>query len=360
MRRLIIALTPYWLTFALMSGALGAGGLRLSCVSSGGRDLPYLKVQFVSPSTGWILGPRLLQTTDSGKTWRVLQDSGAGTVGTQTIVTDLHRVQFVNEKVGVIWRGNAFHRTWDGGRTWEETFAVPPENEYQLLSFFFLTPEEGWVVGKSVFHTNDGGRSWQQVSRTPTGDHRRQRSLGIQPETADYQPVVKFTDSRRGLMARLDGMVYRTEDGGRTWYWTWQVDHHITDLFLLNETDGWLVGTGGFVARTEDGGRTWAGMQTKIEADLYSVFFTDRLNGVAVGSRGAVIHTKDGGVTWRPSSVEGLPSPRPLLVSVSFADEKRGWAVGGIGPEGLPANQSPSSALLKTDDGGQTWVVASP
>jgi photosystem II stability/assembly factor-like uncharacterized protein len=359
-KRTIIALWPYWLTVAVVSGALGAGGLCLSCASSRGRDFPYLQVQFVSPSTGWILGPRLLHTTDAGRTWRALQEDGPGTVKSQTVVSDLHRLQFINEQVGVIWRGNVFNRTRDGGRTWQESFTVPPEHEYQLLSFFFLTPDAGWAVGKNVYRTSDGGRSWQQLGQTPTGDYQRQRRLGIQPELADYKPVVRFTNSGHGLMARLDGIVYLTDDGGQTWKLVWQVDKQITDVFFLNEREGWLVGTEGCVARTEDGGRTWVGTRTTIAADLYGVFFTDRLNGVAVGSGGAIMRTGDGGATWRAAAVSGLSDPKPLLVSVSFVNEKRGWAVGGIGSEFVPASQSPFSALLKTDDGGQTWTDATP
>lgn len=360
MWKIVRALLPYCVTALAVSGTLGVGGLCLSCASLRTQAYPHLKVQFVNSSTGWIFGGRLFRTADGGRTWQVLNEDGAGTVKSQTMVTDLHRVQFLNPEVGIVWRGNIFNRTRDGGRTWEESFPVPPENEYQLLSFFFLTPEEGWAVGKNVYQTTDAGRSWQQLSQTPTGDYRRQRGLGVQPEFANYKPVVKFTSPQHGLMARLDGVVYLTRDGGRSWKWVWQVDKHITDVFFINETDGWLVGTGGCVARTEDGGQTWAAAQTKIEEDLYSVFFTDRQSGVAVGSRGAIIYTRDGGATWQPSSVGGLSNTKPLLVSVSFADGKHGWAVGGIGSEGVSMFRSPFSALLKTDDGGRTWMSVSP
>jgi photosystem II stability/assembly factor-like uncharacterized protein len=63
---------------------------------------------------------------------------------------------------------------------------------------------------------------------------------------------------------------------------------------------------------------------------------------VAVGDHGVVMLSDDEGRTFRQARDVPLDV---TLTSVSFADERRGWAVGHWG------------AVLATRDGGETWVV---
>lgn len=344
--------------------ALAAGWLishQTSCAWSSSNQDPYVKVQFVSPSVGWIVGSRLLQTADGGRTWRVIKEGGAGTVKSQTVVTDLHSFQFINPDVGVAWLGNTFSRTTDGGRNWQDKFTVPPDNEYQWLSFFFLTPEAGWAVGKRVHFTDNGGRSWQLLGDTPGGDYWRQRRIGIDPELANYRPVVRFVNKKHGLMGRLDGVILATSDGGKTWGPVLQVDKKIQDVFLINELDGWAVGDKGFAARTDDGGLTWVPVQTPTDEDLYTVFFSNKRTGCVAGSRCTILCTKDGGITWDKASIKGGSTPSPLLVSISFSDELHGWAVGGLGSESSgPLGSESSGIVLASSDGGRNWEAVEP
>lgn len=63
---------------------------------------------------------------------------------------------------------------------------------------------------------------------------------------------------------------------------------------------------------------------------------------VAVGDRGAVLLSDDGGASFRQA--RSVPT-RVTLTSVSFADERNGWAVGHWG------------VILRTTDGGETWSL---
>jgi photosystem II stability/assembly factor-like uncharacterized protein len=63
---------------------------------------------------------------------------------------------------------------------------------------------------------------------------------------------------------------------------------------------------------------------------------------VAVGDHGVVLLSDDGGKTHRQARQVPVDVP---LTSVSFVDERRGWAVGHWG------------VVLQTDDGGETWRV---
>jgi len=155
-------------------------------------------------------------------------------------------------------------------------------------------------------------------------------------------------------MARLDGEVYRTHDGGRSWDIAWQVDKSITDIFFISNQDGWLVGHEGFVARSTDGGQTWSAISTPTRADLTSVFFINKQIGCAVGYESTILCTKDGGVTWKQASINEQLKAMPIA-SVTFSDEAHGWAVGGASDSMSPALSAPSNLILATDDGGQTW-----
>ena len=82
-----------------------------SCSPSSSFDNhPYVRVEFVSPSIGWIVGSKLLQTTDGGKTWRIVREGGDGTFISPTVVDSLHRFQFINQDVGLTVRNNVLKR----------------------------------------------------------------------------------------------------------------------------------------------------------------------------------------------------------------------------------------------------------
>jgi photosystem II stability/assembly factor-like uncharacterized protein len=313
---------------------------------------PNVEVQFVTPRVGWIVGPRLLQTTDSGQTWIEVRREGSGTLEAEDIFQGRNWVQFIDQEVGFSVGGSGIAKTSDGGRTWS-SIVVTDGKDQSLQSLFFLSRQEGWVVGAHVYYTSDGGNRWIRLSKTPAGDELRQRRIGIAPTYAINNPAVWFTSSKDGCMARLDGEVHCTNDGGSTWEIVWRVDNSITDLFFINNQDGWVVGHGGFMARTTDRGKTWSTIPIPVKADLTSVFFINEQIGCAVGYEGTILCTKDGGVTWKQASINGR-SNWPLA-SVTFSDEMHGWAVGGASDPMSPSLSAPSNLILATEDGGQTW-----
>jgi photosystem II stability/assembly factor-like uncharacterized protein len=338
-----------------LGGLLLAMGTYVSCTSN---SAPNIKVQFVNSQVGWIVGPRLLKTIDGGKTWTEVRHEGFGTFEAEYIGYGHRAIQFIDTNVAVQLGGNVIAKSLDGGRTWANGLTIPkhPAQDNPPESVFFISPDIGWVVGESVYGTNDGGRTWLELCPTPVGDSQRQRNMRIAPAYANYMPTVWFSDTKTGLMARLDGEIFSTADGGKTWEKTWSVDKSITDMFFTGAKDGWIVGNEGLVASTSDGGRTWRSIPLQTKANLTSVFFVNKLVGCAAGYGGEIWYTKDGGVTWKKASITGLLTPSPLA-SVSFADELHGWIVGGNSDSWEPSLLSPSNVILATEDGGQSWKL---
>lgn len=320
------------------------------------RQFPNVRVQFVNRDVGWIVGPRLLQTTDGGRTWKEIRSDGYGTFTAESIGFGHQYIQFVTPASGVQLDLNKIVQTHDGGSTWLDQFSLPERQKPEVPSgsLFFLTPEVGWVVNEMVYRTTDGGRNWSQLSATPRGYSDRQRAMRIASNLADLVPALWFVDEQMGLMAQLDGEVYRTRDGGPTWTKVLTVESRITNIFFVNNQKGWLTGKGGFIARTTDSGLTWSKQHAPTSADLTSIFFINEEAGWAVGVGSTILYTRDGGLTWKNASVAGSLGAAPLA-SVSFADERHGWAVGGYG-QGISFSLfTPSNLILSTSDGGLTW-----
>ncbi|QYY33540.1 glycosyl hydrolase (plasmid) [Cupriavidus pinatubonensis] len=102
------------------------------------------------------------------------------------------------------------------------------------------------------------------------------------------------------------------------------------------------VGEHGVVLLSDDNGRHFRQAQSvPVRAMLTSVSFADEKNGWAVGHAGVILHTGDGGETWTLQRSD-TEADQPLF-SVLFSDRNHGLAVGLW------------SLLLETDDGGHTW-----
>ena len=81
----------------------------------------------------------------------------------------------------------------------------------------------------------------------------------------------------------------------------------------------------------------YAGQQ--VSEDLFSVSFPNERDGWACGRWGAIVHTSDGGLSWsRQDSGTDY-----TLSSVYFVDPRHGWAGGDEG------------TIIYTSDGGRTW-----
>lgn len=158
----------------------------------------------------------------------------------------------------------------------------------------------------------------------------------------------------------------------------WQDDAALHAVQFVGSRHGWAVGDRGVVWRTEDGGRSWALTKTPTDASLYGVCFLTNQFGWAVGSGtqpytglgfGVILKTTDGGRTWidvrakssqpktfrkKTSTAVVLDQPQstdhfPPLRAIKFFGVDEGVAVG-------EASAAFPTGCLMTSDGGETWV----
>jgi photosystem II stability/assembly factor-like uncharacterized protein len=295
--------------------------------------------------TGWVGtveyggggGGRVLLTQDGGKTWSPRFTS----VGNQQHVTGL---DFISPTTGWLVGVGHPHITNDGGNTWTQQ-SVPNQGSLDLLGINFSDANNGWAVGGSelgggtILHTSDGGTTW--TVQVPNGT-----TVGLQ--------AVQFADASHGWA--VGGTVYpfapgygvailHTSDGGTTWT---PQDTGTPSGGILNGLDvldgltAWAVGRNGGVLHTSDGGITWSSRNLNTSGnDFFGVDFIDSLHGWAVGTNGTIQHTSDGGVTWS-SQTSGTTNN---LWDVAFTDNLHGWAVGAGG------------TILHTNNGGSNWIL---
>jgi photosystem II stability/assembly factor-like uncharacterized protein len=131
-------------------------------------------------------------------------------------------------------------------------------------------------------------------------------------------------------------------------------DAWLHDLCFIDAQRGWAVGDRGVIWHTDDGGRTWAGQDSGVGCSLRSVCFINEREGWAGGgfshpythtSSGVLLWTRDGGRHWHRDTRAMLPALR----QIRFFDEKQGFALGNS------SAMFPGGVLL-SHDGGRSWI----
>lgn len=119
-------------------------------------------------------------------------------------------------------------------------------------------------------------------------------------------------------------------------------DADLNDIYFVDRTIGWIVGSNGTILFTQDGGETWTQQESRTTNQLNSVHFFDEFTGWIAGDDNLVLVTSDGGERWserRPSPVSGQH-----LNDIYFSNLKNGWTAGG-----------PGGHIYYSGDRGSTW-----
>jgi photosystem II stability/assembly factor-like uncharacterized protein len=300
------------------------------------------KIQFVSPTDGWILGQlSLLHTTNAGSTWLIVTPEPA----TDTIGFVGHGggMSFADSSTGWVIgtlgtsinpEGAVVYKTTDGGASWNRNLL---SSYLYGIGVLFLDDSNGWagVASGSVFnltyavlHTTDGGNSWSSLYTLP---HR----LGG-GEFVDLNNGWLITDSLSSTSSLIPPMeVLHTTNGGVSWtsqLWDTSAGK-FEDRSFTDANNGWIVGDSAKIFHTTNGGVNWARVtNTGIvsSAENNTVFFLNADTGwigSSTDSGNAVLHTTNGGESWTTQNVQVEES----VGNVYFVDAQNGWMTGDNG-----------------------------
>lgn len=243
-----------------------------------------------------------------------------------------------------------------------------------LEDVYFISATTGWAVGwhGTVLRTTNGGTNW--INNSIPGDEYLGKVRFINAETGwmttsggstkfwkttnsginwfstDVNGVrphdVQFVDSNNGFIC---GDIYpafmfgKTTNGGLNWTTqTLPVEYVYGRMSFVNSSYGWIIASDMMSSRllkTTDGGDSW----TVSDIDYPSMIpcFKSILAGWAAGERGSLIKSNDGGSSWIEQSPVFFYSP--TFWGIHFSSLNTGWCVGSYG------------TIMRTVNGGSIW-----
>ena len=275
----------------------------------------------------------LLRTDDGGASWR----------GIATGTTfDLARVRAVDSNSVVIGAGCLLRRSDDGGTTFRRLLFTSSESSCSagIASFHFPTSQTGYLLlsDGTVLQTADGGASFSGRQAVPGTQATRPSGTAATPTD------IFFTDANTGFATTRGpdgGIVYRTSDGGNTWFKQHTAARPLNSVFFADATTGYAVGTDNTVLKTIDSGDTWE-PQTVAEDvpadELTSIRCATAMEClIATRSGDRVLRTTDGGATITAFN----PSTRKIF-AVAFSSVTDAT---GVGERGATVHSSNADAV---------------
>jgi len=229
-----------------------------------------------------------------------------------------------------LYVGTAGDGLWishDAGMTW----ASVPQMAGDYVSALLVDPEAGaWAYArtlKQVYRSDDRGRTWAPV---PDLD-RRVYSFALGADGAHY--------------VGLKEQIARSEDGGLHWTFLGNGLHPGTDVLDLavvphDPTRLYAAAWEGLY-RSEDGGRTWRRCSEGLGNVEVDALAWDDQGRLLAGTRMGIYRRASDADRWEPLP-QGLQDRH---VQVFESD-----------PENRVFYAGTDGGLLRSDDGGQTWV----
>jgi photosystem II stability/assembly factor-like uncharacterized protein len=242
--------------------------------------------------------------------------------------------------VAVGQRGHILYSD-DAGGHWLQA-RVPVSAD--LVAVHFPTASQGWAVGHDgvVLHSSDAGQSWsRQLDGRQTGPIMLayyERLAAAQPDNAQVQARVDearrmaeegadkpfldvwFESDQVGYVVGAFNLIFRTEDGGRSWTpWLDRTDNpSALNLYALRAVgkELYIAGEQGLVLKLDREAGRFISIPTPYNGSFFGI--TGKPGVVLVhGLRGNAYRSVDGGAHW--SKVE-LGLPLSITASTVTAD----------------------------------------
>ncbi|MDD2963274.1 MAG: YCF48-related protein [Bacteroidales bacterium] len=339
-------------------------------------ETPLLEV--VSPDSAAYLifsDNCIYKSVDYGQTWAVISHfNGLYPYG---------KIQFLNENTGLAYKcyseGNTLFKSSDGGVIWTPKLQTAHN---LVLSLAFSDSQNGIVITPdSLYRTSDGAETFltdnhvlqqmhpfaveyagQEVFYLSAGTYQNNGNIEsctllkstdngtswitVGDNTAPLSKLY-FVDSHWGFGFNCTedyADMYQTTDGGITWEYMNRLDDTRPEITIVDSAtlflkSGWKI----FKWRGQEAG--WEQMLQGSDYSFFGMQFLNETVGYAGSTSGKVLKTSDGGKTWIPKAVTAYSW---FDHEVSFADVNNGLV-------------STYDTLFVTHDGAETWyAIADP
>lgn len=216
---------------------------------------------------------------------------------------------------------NTYHRSTDGGATWED-FSVFDGDSEAFMYLFYADVDTGYAFSNAggIYRTDNGGDDWQLTT-----------SLVNTAQSAASPPGEPLTV----IMSAVAGRLFRTTDGGNDWEKVYDSSgsEFFYDVVFADAATALAVGS--TVLRTTDGGETWEELTSPLDSGyLRGLLHLGGSSFLAFGEEGAVYRSENTGDSWSEVS-EDLG----FDIQAAAESDDRIWLLNGQGP-------------AYTDDGG--------
>ena len=213
----------------------------------------------------------------------------------------------------------------DGGRTWTQA-KVPVSSD--LVAVSFPTESKGWAVGHDgvVLHTEDAGATWtRQLDGRSAGRTMRAYyiaeaeagRLGSEEQAARLVAEAKrfaeqgaenpfldvwFENENTGFVVGAFNLIFRTNDGGKSWEpWFHRSDNpKALHLYAIRPAGGnlYIAGEQGLLLKLDTAAGRFVAIPVPYQGTLFGI--TGSAKSVVVfGLRGNAFRSTDGGKTWQ-------------------------------------------------------------
>ncbi len=165
----------------------------------------------------------------------------------------------------------------------------------------------------------------------------------LNPQVVKDINDVFFINSSEGWIVGSSGTILHTVDGGVHWeIQQTNPSYFLQSVWFQNDSSGWIAGNAGILLSTSDKGKNWSASGSPLSTNYIDIMFCDATNGWIVGEEGIILHSVDGGKHWQYQHA-GVQEP---ILSVSFTDPNNGWLAGTFSP----------GWLSHTSNSGTDWV----
>ena len=274
-----------------------------------------LDIDFVSDEKGFIITEyELIQTNDGGNTWEFKQD-----------VNRVYDMDFYNTLGFIVGLHGLVLKSTDGGDSWEE---INFSFDQRLDQVQIINTDTIYIAGQyNLIKSTNGGVNWA--------------SLNFPNESVNS---IFFVDGLTGHAACDDGLIFKTIDGGESWYATENNSSNLDfeQLYFYNKDMGFVGFAYSSLYKTMDGGESWS-KSSGLGDPFLSMYFVNENVGYAGLEDGALYKTNDGGDSWTWASFLHARFTSSNVNSLYFFNEDSGFAIGQRG------------RIVKTSDGGTSW-----